>query len=172
MVIDSRHQQGVTRIELRGELDEAHNPQLRGALRLSIDAGEPDIVLDLCGVPYVSAGALRVLVGALKAQQGRGGTLRLAGPCAQVRDKLVQTQLIRVFAVEEAAAPKSPSGGSRQADRVASNQATSPASCRALFATAVLCGYAVLLRASRRLLGLLGALIVAHLRQQVLGVGL
>ncbi len=104
LVIGSRCHEGVTRIQVRGELDEAHNPQLRGALRQSIEAGEADIVLDLCGVPYVSQGALGVLVGALKAQQGRGGTLRLAGPCAQVRDKLVQTQLIRVFAVEEAAA--------------------------------------------------------------------
>jgi len=82
-----------------GDVDREHEDTLRAALRRHIDAGEPDIVLDLSGVTFVSEEALGVLIGALRAQQGRGGALRLSHVSPCVKNKLARTRLCRLFPI-------------------------------------------------------------------------
>src|SRR5687768_15090948 len=99
--IESTHRDGVAVLQVTGDVDERRKDALRAALHQHINAGEPDIVLDLSGVAFLCEGACGVLIGALRAQQGRGGKLRLSQVSPVVRSKLARTRLIRLFATED-----------------------------------------------------------------------
>ena len=59
-----------------------------------------DIDIDLADVVYIASAGLRVLVGASKLADSRGGQMRLLSPCDEVYDVLEMTGLSEVFAIE------------------------------------------------------------------------
>jgi anti-sigma B factor antagonist len=95
--LESAHRDGTAAFQVTGDVDVEHEDALRAALHQSIEAGEADIVLDLSGVTFLSEGALGVLLGALRAQQERGGALRLSRVSPFVQHKLTRTGLLRLF---------------------------------------------------------------------------
>ncbi|MEV7369055.1 STAS domain-containing protein [Streptomyces sp. NPDC091299] len=93
-------------VVLRGEVDLALAPALRGIIDTLIADRRARMVLDLEDVSFMDSSALGVLVYAMRRADALGGALRLAAPCEPVRRMLEVTGLdtvIQVFAGVRAA---------------------------------------------------------------------
>lgn len=93
-----------TVVSVRGEVDVATAPIVRGALT-EVEArrrglGTPSVVVDLSGVTFIDACGLGVLVGAARSARGAGHALALRDPSPQVLRLLEMTRLLDVFRVE------------------------------------------------------------------------
>ncbi len=88
-------------VTVRGELDVATSPALRGELHSLVEQGARSIRLDLSGTTFIDSSGLGVLVGALKRlREAEGETITLSGMQDQVRKVFEITGLTTLFAVE------------------------------------------------------------------------
>lgn len=84
-------------VHVAGEIDVYTAPRLREQLlRL---AGERTLIIDLTEVSFLDSTALGVLVGAMKRQRERGGTMSIVTSGTRVRRLFEITGLTRVFTV-------------------------------------------------------------------------
>jgi anti-sigma B factor antagonist len=74
-------------VAVRGELDVATSPQLRSELTGLLADGATSLRLEFAGVSFVDSSGLGVLVGIYKRmrEEGRGGSIRIAGAQPSVR---------------------------------------------------------------------------------------
>jgi len=88
--------EGITVVELDGDIDVYTAPAFRDALEEAIDAGALRIVVDLAKVTFMDSTGLGVLVGSERRLKPLGGSLALA--CAgTIGQLLLITGLDRVF---------------------------------------------------------------------------
>lgn len=90
---------GTAVVQVAGDLDLHTGPALRSELLGRIEAGEPDLVVDMSEVGYLDSSGITVLISALKAARPAGGTVRLACCRPVVLELLQITGLARVFLV-------------------------------------------------------------------------
>lgn len=88
-------------ISVRGEVDVASAPALRGAIRQVIDDGSTRVVLDLADLEFIDSSGLGVLVGALKNLRERDGALVLRAVPPSTRKILDITGLSDVIPSED-----------------------------------------------------------------------
>jgi len=88
-------------VSVRGELDVATSPGLRGELHALVERGARSVTLDLSGTTFIDSSGLGVLVGALKRLREAGGeSIALSGMQDQVRKVFEITGLTTLFTVE------------------------------------------------------------------------
>lgn len=68
---------GVVRVQVRGELDLSTSPALGNALQRELDDGR-SVVVDLSRVTFIDSTALNTLVGALRSCESNGGSLAVS----------------------------------------------------------------------------------------------
>ena len=90
---------GAAVVVLSGEVDLYTAPRFKDALFQAIDAGAPQVVVDLSGVSFIDSTALGVLVSGGKRLQQSAGALAIGCPDAKLRRILEITGLDTVFGV-------------------------------------------------------------------------
>lgn len=101
LVTDLRLCASGATITVRGEVDVHTAPALRERLAEIVNQGEARIVVFLDAVSFIDSVGLGVLVGAHKAQAGRGRDLELVCSEPRVLRVLHLTGLHRVFTIHE-----------------------------------------------------------------------
>ncbi|MFI0446292.1 STAS domain-containing protein [Actinomadura sp. 6N118] len=86
-------------ITLRGELDIASIPELRGPLYVALRDPGPLVVIDLSGVTFCDVSGLALLVGARRRTAARDISIVLAGPRPHMERLLSLTGLKRAFTI-------------------------------------------------------------------------
>jgi anti-sigma B factor antagonist len=99
LTVDSRTERLVGVVEASGEVDIATVPALREAISEHIVVGRTNLLVDLRAVTFLDSTGLGVLVGASKAAQGAGGSLRLVCDSPRVLRLLRITGLSKALAV-------------------------------------------------------------------------
>lgn len=97
--IKSEHDGGAIVFRLRGSLDLATSPSLRGALLEEAEKDRHDIIVDLTQLEFLDSTGLGALIGAHRRAAEHSGHVRLIvqdGPIARL---LNITGLMRVFGV-------------------------------------------------------------------------
>lgn len=84
-------------LTVRGDVDLYTAPLLRQAGLSVIDAGQPHLIIDLAGMPFIDSTGLGVLVGLLKPARASGGHVTVAGANASVASILRVTSLHDAF---------------------------------------------------------------------------
>jgi anti-sigma B factor antagonist len=88
-----------TVITLAGKMDPASQKELLDRLMALIDSGRTKLVIDCACLTYISSSGLRVLLIALKRAIAEGGTLRLCGVHANIREILVISGFTSIFSI-------------------------------------------------------------------------
>lgn len=104
--IDTRLVDGKPVLDLTGEVDSYNSPKLRETMVSLIDAGNPDLIINMTGVDYIDSTGLGTLVGGLKRASEKNGAIRLICPNEQIYKVFNITGLVKVFSIfdNEAAA--------------------------------------------------------------------
>jgi len=84
---------------LRGSMDIATSPAVRGALVEAAERGQHDIIVDLTSVEFLDSTGLGALIGAHKRAKEHGGRVRLIAQEGQILRLLRITGLLGVFNV-------------------------------------------------------------------------
>lgn len=86
MQVTTRMQGDVTIAAITGSLDSASSPAAQQALDAAVAGGARKLAVDFTGLDYVSSAGLRVLLGTAKRVKASGGSLRMFGLNASVRE--------------------------------------------------------------------------------------
>ena len=86
---------------LAGEIDFSVTPKARQRLIALIEAGAPEIVLDLSGLSYIDSSGLALFIEARKILAESGRTIRIAAISPQVRKLFNLTQIGELFGLPE-----------------------------------------------------------------------
>jgi anti-sigma B factor antagonist len=101
--VRSRDQDGVTVVELEGEITSVSSAELQQRI-LPLIGGSGTTVIDLGKVPYISSAGLRTLL-LVHRQAVRGHTATiLVGLCEEVRFVMDSTGFLNFFDVRDSAA--------------------------------------------------------------------
>ncbi len=97
MNISVQEYKRVSVVTPKGRVDSATSGELENTIRSLLDRGQPNLVLDLAEVDFLSSSGLRVMVSALKSARSAGGDLCLARPAAQAADAIAIAGLDTLF---------------------------------------------------------------------------
>ena len=103
MIVNVRHEDGVTVVEVAGRFDAVAAPDVKAALVKLIESGEVRLVVSLQGMDFIDSAGLGVLVSCLRRASAEGGDLHLADVPAFCRSIFELTRLTRVFDVTQTA---------------------------------------------------------------------
>jgi len=106
LVIDTRMVGDKPVLDLSGEVDSYNSPRLREKMLALIEAGTPNLIVNMTGVDYIDSTGLGTLVAGLKRATEKGGSIRLVCPNEQINKVFTITGLVKVFPIfdDEAAA--------------------------------------------------------------------
>ena len=88
-------------LSVDGSVDIASSPELRGALRVAVEAKHPRVVVDMGGVGFVDSSGLATLIEALQGTKKNGGDLRLCCLSKSVMGVFQLANLDNIFAISE-----------------------------------------------------------------------
>jgi anti-sigma B factor antagonist len=88
LTISESVRDGVTILELKGDIDAHTSPHLKEAIDKAIALGKLKIVFDFTNLNYISSAGIGVLNAALNVLKGRNGKMAIAGASKAVRDTL------------------------------------------------------------------------------------
>jgi anti-sigma B factor antagonist len=97
MEVQVRVFQGITVVELSGEITAKSAPDAQGPI---LAAAHPDekMILDMSRVPFLSSAGLRLLLLVYRAVSGKGGRAVLVGLCPDVANAMLVTGFLEFFA--------------------------------------------------------------------------
>jgi anti-anti-sigma factor len=101
LTIETMERDGETVLVLEGELDPHTAPQLQRQIGAVFDAGGNGLSLDLRGLTFIDSSGLRVILGAHKTANDRGGALVLRSPSPTAKRLLDITGLLDHIEVSE-----------------------------------------------------------------------
>lgn len=108
----TREVDGMVVVEIGGELDLHHAPQVRTELARVCEAEKPRVLADLAGLTFIDSTGIGVLVGAHKRARERGGRIQFVCPTPRIRRIFEIAGLVRALPLynsrEEALAETSP----------------------------------------------------------------
>jgi anti-anti-sigma factor len=84
----------------KGRLDGTNAAATEKELMAFLESGEPNVVIDLGAVDYMSSAGLRVLLVAAKAARARAGKVVLAAPRPSVNEVLTMSGFDRIMTLE------------------------------------------------------------------------
>ena len=85
----------------QGRLDAAGTRPLEAELKKRIAAGETRLIVDFQNTRYIGSNGLRVLLAALKQAKKRGGTLKLCGLAARLKEIFAMAGFDHLFEIFE-----------------------------------------------------------------------
>lgn len=94
-------EQGVTVIEVEGELVVGNRQELKDAVLDRLSAGDRDYLLDFADASYIDSSGLGVLVSLSKRIREEGGELRLSGLNEDLLTLFELTKLDTLFQIAE-----------------------------------------------------------------------
>lgn len=94
-----REVQGISVIELEGEVDLSTSPLFKETVYRLIDSGKRDVVIELDGLDFMDSTGLGVLVAVLKKMSMEGGRLRLVCSKRSILKVFNITGLDKVFSI-------------------------------------------------------------------------
>lgn len=100
MDVRSSEQNGITLIQVSGEINISTSPDLKKVFEKE---AKKKIVVDLTKVSYVDSSGLATLVEMLKKTKSQGGSLCLAGMSEKVKSLFEITKLDRLFSIVSSA---------------------------------------------------------------------
>jgi anti-sigma B factor antagonist len=98
---EERPREGTSILVVSGDADLHSAPELRERLRMAVDGGATNVVLDLSGVTFIDSTSLGVLLGTMRRLRELDGQMRLVVPRPEVRRIFELTLLDRVFPLDE-----------------------------------------------------------------------
>ncbi len=93
--------QAMQIITPQGRLDAAGTRPLEAELKKRIAAGETRLIVDFQNTRYIGSNGLRVLLAALKQAKKRGGTLKLCGLAARLKEIFAMAGFDHLFEIFE-----------------------------------------------------------------------
>jgi len=96
MVVNMSTQQGVSLVQLVGDLDGSTAPIAQERI-LPLAGAEARVALDMSQVGYMSSAGLRMLLALYRAIAGRGGKVVLVGLSADLEDTMSLTGFMDFF---------------------------------------------------------------------------
>ncbi len=100
MNIAARASDGFTILDISGDIDLAHSPQMRKALLTEIkDKKIPKVFLNLKNVRYIDSSGIASLVEGLKASRDTGSRLILYSLSTSVREVMQLSRLQKIFEI-------------------------------------------------------------------------
>ncbi len=93
------HESGLLVVQLTGELDSHGTHEIENTLGVAIYDRSAKVIVDLSQVPFLSSGAIAMLVRQAKALKGGGGSLGLAGLQPQVAEVLEIAGFSSIFPI-------------------------------------------------------------------------
>ena len=97
MVFTERHIDGITILDLTGQLTEDTTNEMWGRIRGLAAAGDARVLLNLAGVSYVDSSGLGTMVASFVALKRGGGMLKLLNPSKRTQLLLSVTALTTVM---------------------------------------------------------------------------
>ena len=94
-------EQAIQIITPQGRLDAAGTRPLEAELKQRIAAGETRLIVDLQKTRYIGSNGLRVLLVALKQAKKHGGTLKLCGLAARLKEIFAMAGFDHLFEIFE-----------------------------------------------------------------------
>jgi anti-sigma B factor antagonist len=88
-------------LTVEGSVDIASSPELRGELRVAVEAQRSRIVVDMTGVSFVDSSGLATLIEALQGTNKYDGDLRLFGLTKTVMGVFQLANLHNIFAISD-----------------------------------------------------------------------
>ena len=98
---EERPRVGTSVLVVHGDADLHSAPELRERLRMAVDGGSTNLVLDLSDVTFIDSTSLGVLLGSMRRLRELDGQMRLVVPRPEVRRIFELTLLDRVFPLDE-----------------------------------------------------------------------
>jgi anti-sigma B factor antagonist len=92
---------GTSLLVVHGDADLHSAPELKERLRMAVDSGATNVVLDLSDVTFIDSTSLGVLLGSMRRLREVDGQLRLVVPRPEVRRIFELTLLDRVFPLDD-----------------------------------------------------------------------
>ena len=99
MQINARESNGVTILELAGEIDINTSPGVRRSFDQLIKEGKNKILLNFAQVTYIDSSGLATLVEMLQRLKRLNGLMRLANLSEKVRGLFEITKLDKIFSI-------------------------------------------------------------------------
>lgn len=99
MTISVRTADKVTVVDVSGEVDLYHSPELLAKLTDLIKQKQTSILLNFQAVTYIDSSGLASLIGAFQQLRPQGGQLRLASLSKPVQSVFTVARLDKVFAI-------------------------------------------------------------------------
>jgi anti-sigma B factor antagonist len=126
----ARDIEGITLVEVAGELELHNAPQLRAELQRACENDGPCVVVDLSGLTFIDSTGIGVLVGGLKRAREHGGALTLVCPVPRIRRVFEITGLLKALPLYETreAAQAACSTGKSAGDKTVSDKSAGDAS--------------------------------------------
>jgi anti-sigma B factor antagonist len=90
---------GVLVLELSGEIDLQHSPELRRLLQARAAQRTPALVLDFTGVKYIDSSGLATLIEYYQSSRAYDGKIKVAGLSNRVRSIFELVRLHEVFPI-------------------------------------------------------------------------
>lgn len=92
---------GTSVLVVHGDADLHSAPELREQLRMAVDGGATNLVLDLSDVAFMDSTSLGVLLGSMRRLRELDGQMRLVVPRPEIRRIFELTLLDRVFPLDD-----------------------------------------------------------------------
>ena len=86
--VRTRFEDGVLRIAIDGHFNVGLSSEVREAIKSGLDAGVPEMIIDMRRVDYIDSSGIGTLVMAWKGLNRAGGTLKVIGVPEQARKLL------------------------------------------------------------------------------------
>lgn len=99
MTISVRTADKVTVVDVSGEVDLYHSPELLAKLTELIKQKQTSILLNFQAVTYIDSSGLASLIGAFQQLRPQGGQLRLANVSKPVQSVFTVARLDKVFTI-------------------------------------------------------------------------
>ncbi|MDA1001126.1 MAG: STAS domain-containing protein [bacterium] len=99
MEIRTEMQDGVTLVQLSGEVDMSNSPTVRDVLMKLAGQKTSPIVVELSGVSYMDSSGIATLVEGLQETMSYGGQFRLASLTPKVKQVFDLARLVDVFEI-------------------------------------------------------------------------
>jgi anti-sigma B factor antagonist len=84
-------------VEIEGEIDAEHSPQLKRSLAKAQEEKAKNFILDINKVSFLDSTGLGVMISLMRNLKEKGGELRLVGLQDEVRSIFEITRLYKVF---------------------------------------------------------------------------
>jgi anti-sigma B factor antagonist len=90
---------GVMTLELSGEIDLQHSPEMRRVLQAKATERTPALLLDFTGVSYIDSSGLATLIEYYQVSRAYEGKIAVAGLTRRVRNIFELVRLHEVFPI-------------------------------------------------------------------------